>query len=206
MPSNIIGYLHGHNSSACLVQDGRVVAFIEEERLIRQKHAVGIFPVRAIEGCLKQGGITLADVDCFAFGYDAPRFDNGEIAAFYDKTNETYPPDPGTKGWQQLNLRRAFLKGAVRSSPLGAAALFRCGQRHPARIFPAPRIACACDVPLFRLRRIADPDRRRIGRPPVHHDLEGLGHRDRAALRNQHPAFARLVLFGDHRIPRFRGL
>ena len=106
MPTNIIGYLHGHDSSACLVQDGRVVAFIEEERLIRQKHAVGIFPVRAIEGCLKQGGISLADVDCFAFGYDAPRFDNGEIAAFYEKTNQTYPPDPGTKGWQQVNLRK----------------------------------------------------------------------------------------------------
>ena len=189
MPTNIIGYLHGHDLSACLVQDGRVVAFIEEERLIRQKHAVGIFPVRAIEGCLKQGGISLADVDLFAFGYDAPRFDNGEIAAFYEKTNQTYPPDPGTKAWQQVNLKKHSSKVLADRLHYELQRYFGSGSDIPLEYFPHHEFPRARSVSLFRIRRGADPDRRRIGRSSVHHDLEGIRNRDHAALRDQHPAF-----------------
>ena len=93
---NIIGYHHGRDPSACLLQDGRVTAFVEEERLIRYKHATNVFPLRSIDACLRQAGLTLADINCFAYGYDATRFGNGEMAAFYDRLNRRYPPDPST--------------------------------------------------------------------------------------------------------------
>lgn len=87
---NIIGYHPGRDPSACLVRDGRVTAFVEEERLIRYKHAPNVFPIRSIDACLRHGGLTLADIDCFAYGYDAVRFGNGEMAAFYYAVERDY--------------------------------------------------------------------------------------------------------------------
>lgn len=51
-----------HDSSACLVADGKIIAMLEEERFTRRKHT-DEFPVRAIEGCLRLAGITHADID-----------------------------------------------------------------------------------------------------------------------------------------------
>jgi len=51
-----------HDSSACLVVDGKLVVMLEEERFTRRKHT-GEFPVRAIDECLKLAGMTFAEVD-----------------------------------------------------------------------------------------------------------------------------------------------
>src|SRR5688572_17649109 len=59
-----------HDSSAALVQDGRVVAAAEEERFSRIKHDSG-FPGLAIDFCLRRAGITLQDVDLVVF-YEKP--------------------------------------------------------------------------------------------------------------------------------------
>src|SRR5687768_13737698 len=135
---NIIGYHPGRNPSACLLQDGRVTAFVEEERLIRYKHANHVFPIRSIDACLQQGGLTIADIDCFAYGYDAARFGNGEMAAFYDRLNERYPPDPGTRAWQRGSLRRtahAAVQGRLANELLRRYGVhdpppFRCHPHH----------------------------------------------------------------------------
>jgi len=60
---NILGInaYHG-NASAALVCDGELVAAVEEERFNRVKYAAG-FPAEAIRYCLKEAGITLADLD-----------------------------------------------------------------------------------------------------------------------------------------------
>src|SRR6266481_47768 len=60
---NILGInaYHG-NASAALVCDGRLVAAVEEERFNRVKYAAG-FPAAAIRYCLKEAGITMADLD-----------------------------------------------------------------------------------------------------------------------------------------------
>ena len=59
---NILGInaYHG-NASAAIVCDGRLVAAVEEERFNRVKYAAG-FPAQAIRYCLKEAGLTLADV------------------------------------------------------------------------------------------------------------------------------------------------
>ena len=58
-----------HDSAACLIIDGKVVANVEEERLNRIKHT-SAFPVRAIDFVLKQGKIRLADVDVIAYNWN----------------------------------------------------------------------------------------------------------------------------------------
>ena len=40
--------------------DAPVVAYVEEERLLRYKHAPNVFPVRAIKSCLDLSGLTLS--------------------------------------------------------------------------------------------------------------------------------------------------
>ncbi len=59
-----------HDSAACLVRDGEIVAAAQEERFTRKKHDHR-FPAHAVEYCLKAGGIAGAQVDHVAF-YDKP--------------------------------------------------------------------------------------------------------------------------------------
>lgn len=59
-----------HDSAACLVQDGKIIAAAQEERFTRKKHDAS-FPRNAVEFCLKQGGIKTGDLDYVGF-YDKP--------------------------------------------------------------------------------------------------------------------------------------
>ena len=59
-----------HDSAACLVQDGRIVAAAQEERFTRKKHDAS-FPRHAMEYCLKAGGITVDQLDLVSF-YEKP--------------------------------------------------------------------------------------------------------------------------------------
>src|SRR5579885_105981 len=68
---NILGIsAYYHDSAACLVRDGEVVAAAQEERFTRKKHDHR-YPARAVEFCLKQAGITPDQLDYVAF-YDKP--------------------------------------------------------------------------------------------------------------------------------------
>jgi carbamoyltransferase len=68
---NILGLsFYYHDSAAALVKDGLLVAAAEEERFSRLKHDSG-FPSLAIEFVLRQGGITMDDVDFIVF-YEKP--------------------------------------------------------------------------------------------------------------------------------------
>ena len=59
-----------HDSAACLVCDGEIVAAAQEERFSRQKHDAG-FPASAIAYCLEEAGTRLEQLDCVVF-YDKP--------------------------------------------------------------------------------------------------------------------------------------
>jgi carbamoyltransferase len=59
-----------HDSAACLIRDGRIVAAAQEERFTRKKHDAS-FPRHAVAYCLKEGGITAGDLDLVAF-YEKP--------------------------------------------------------------------------------------------------------------------------------------
>ncbi len=59
----------GHDASAAILIDGKIIAAVEEERFIRDKHAKNKFPYEAAKFCLKQAGIKAEDVDIVAFPY-----------------------------------------------------------------------------------------------------------------------------------------
>lgn len=59
-----------HDSAAALLGDGRILAAAQEERFSRRKNDAR-FPRRAIDYCLKQAGLTPAELDAVAF-YEKP--------------------------------------------------------------------------------------------------------------------------------------
>jgi carbamoyltransferase len=59
-----------HDSAACIVSDGEIIAAVQEERFTRKKHDAG-FPLNAINYCLKEAGISARNLDFVVF-YDKP--------------------------------------------------------------------------------------------------------------------------------------
>lgn len=59
-----------HDSAASLIQDGKLIAAVTEERFNREKHYSG-FPSQSVEYCLKRGEISLEDIDYVVF-YEKP--------------------------------------------------------------------------------------------------------------------------------------
>ncbi len=59
-----------HDSAACLLRDGRIVAAAQEERFTRRRHDAA-FPSRAVAWCLAEAGIDIGRVDRVCF-YDKP--------------------------------------------------------------------------------------------------------------------------------------
>ena len=70
-----------HDSAACLVADGEIIAAAQEERFTRIKHDHN-FPVHAARYCLQEAGITAEQIDFVAF-YDKPLLK-------FDRLLETY--------------------------------------------------------------------------------------------------------------------
>ena len=86
-----------HDSSACLVDDGRVVAAAEEERFTRVKHgkrpipfSTYELPYHAIDYCLREAGIALTDVDHVAYSFDPYQL----LGRHKDDTTITLPLEP----------------------------------------------------------------------------------------------------------------
>ena len=59
-----------HDSAACLLKDGEIIAAAQEERFTRIKHDQN-FPSNAINYCLNEAGIISSDLNIVAF-YDKP--------------------------------------------------------------------------------------------------------------------------------------
>ena len=79
---NILGIsAYYHDSAACLVQDGVIVAAAQEERFTRKKHDHR-FPKEAIDYCLAEAGLGHDDLDLVTF-YDKPLLK-------FDRILETY--------------------------------------------------------------------------------------------------------------------
>src|ERR1044071_9023197 len=59
-----------HDSAACLVRDGEIIAAAQEERFTRKKHDAS-FPEHAVKYCLREGGLNVGQLDYVAF-YEKP--------------------------------------------------------------------------------------------------------------------------------------
>ena len=71
MPSAVLGIsAYYHDSAACLLVDGRIVAAAQEERFSRKKHDER-FPRHAVEYCLREAGLRIDEVSAIGF-YEKP--------------------------------------------------------------------------------------------------------------------------------------
>jgi len=88
---NVLGIHDGHNASASLVVDGRVVASAQEERYRYQKNFMG-FPEQAIASILKLANLTVEDLDIVALAsIHQPRsFDVTKIRDWFRSEQEHY--------------------------------------------------------------------------------------------------------------------
>jgi len=59
-----------HDSAACLLRDGEIIAAAQEERFTRKKHDPS-FPYNAIKYCLKEGNISASKIENVVF-YEKP--------------------------------------------------------------------------------------------------------------------------------------
>lgn len=101
----ISGYYH--DSAACLIKDGSIVAAAQEERFSRKKHDPR-FPIHAITYCLKEAKITLSDLENIVY-YEKPFLK-------FERLLETYlsfAPKGLTSFWQAMPIwlkDKLFLK------------------------------------------------------------------------------------------------
>ena len=105
--SYFVGIFEGHADPAvAIVSNGRVIAYAEEERFIRQKHAFGIYPVNALKFCLSTAGISLSDVEAVALNWNVAAYTDGTMQAFYDTVNAEFPVNDATRAWQRSLISR----------------------------------------------------------------------------------------------------
>lgn len=93
-----------HDSAACVVKNGQVIAAAQEERFTRVKHDEN-FPERAIEFCLKYAGIKAKDLSLVAF-YDKPllKFERIVISHLNEFPKSLFPFILGMKEWLTKKL------------------------------------------------------------------------------------------------------
>ena len=127
-----------HDSAACLIRDGEIVAAAQEERFTRKKHDPA-FPTHAVAYCLREGGIKVGDLDYVAF-YEKPFLKFDRILHSY----LAYAP-AGLKSFLMaipLWIReRIWMKELIRSE-LGCACKIVFPEHHESHaasaFFPSP--------------------------------------------------------------------
>ena len=131
-----------HDSAACLVEDGEIVAAAQEERFTRVKHDAG-FPGNAVRYCLAEGGIGDGGLDAVVF-YDKP------ILKFH-RLLETYLSAAPRGLSQYLTAIPLWLKDRLWVAPQIQEALARCGVEPPGRVHFAEHQQSTDQIPLSRL-------------------------------------------------------
>ena len=96
-----------HDPSAVLAKNGKIIAGVEEERLVRIKHAVDVFPVRSIKFCLEQAGIGFSDIDRIIIPND-PDLLKKDISRFKNLGRLNY----------KLELKKKFKEESATLNPI----------------------------------------------------------------------------------------
>lgn len=96
-----------HDPAACLVKDGQVLAAAEEERFTHVKHgkrpvpfSTWELPFHAIEYCLREAGIGLADVQHVAYSFDPYLLFGRQAQAATVPLPLRPGPQPAALGWE----------------------------------------------------------------------------------------------------------
>jgi carbamoyltransferase len=113
-----------HDSAACIVEDGRIVAAAQEERFTRKKHDQA-FPENAVRYCAAEAGIT--SVDAVAF-YDKP------ILKFHRMLETYFSVAPRGLG-QYMKAVPLWLREKLWIDPRIREALAECGIAAPESLY-----------------------------------------------------------------------
>lgn len=140
MPTRILGIsAYYHDSAACLVEDGRIVAAAQEERFTRKKHDPD-FPARAVDYCLAEAGITRSQIDHVGF-YEKP-------LVKFERLLETYTAS-APRGWRSYLMamplwlsEKLWLGDDIRDRLEGCDAEVLFGEHHESHaasaFYPSP--------------------------------------------------------------------
>ena len=86
-----------HDSAACIIKDGVLLAAAEEERFTHIKHgkrpvpfSTWELPYHAIDYCLQTAGIHLKDVDHFAYSFDPSLINKNEGTTIYGEWDNLF--------------------------------------------------------------------------------------------------------------------
>ena len=90
--------------SAAIVSQGKVIAYCEEERFNRIKHAKGYYPQESIKYCLNKAGGEGGDIEEITINWNLRAYNSGEIEEFYKSIQNKYKVDNYTLAWQKRNL------------------------------------------------------------------------------------------------------
>ena len=139
-PTRILGIsAYYHDSAACLVEDGRVVAAAQEERFTRKKHDAD-FPAQAVDYCLREAGISRAQVDVVGF-YEKP-------LVKFERLMETYTSS-APRGWRSYLMamplwlsEKLWIGDDIRDRLEGCEAEILFGEHHESHaasaFYPSP--------------------------------------------------------------------
>src|SRR5262245_33790842 len=127
-----------HESAACLLRDGGLIALAEEERFNRVKHgkkphvdSADELPIRSIRYCLAQAGLDMEKVDFAGYSSDPAWFnagspDDADMAEFVQAVGRT-PARLAALGFagdfRWVNHHAAHAASAYYASPFEDAAL-----------------------------------------------------------------------------------
>lgn len=95
-----------HDSTACLVVDGKLLAAIEEERLNRDKHT-RVFPMKAIDRCLQMAGLSYDDIDHIAVSIQ-PTHNLGKKMRYCLSNLRTFKPFVNHEFVHAYNKQKSF--------------------------------------------------------------------------------------------------
>lgn len=114
MADHFLGLFEGGCDPAVgLVHEGSLLAFAEEERFLRNKHAKGWYPTRALRFCMDHAGIGADDVQAIAVNWDVPSYTNGVMRDFFQTMRDQYPVDQKTISWQNGLLNQFGEQGIL---------------------------------------------------------------------------------------------
>lgn len=94
-----------HDSAACIVKDGKVLAAAEEERFTEIKHD-NSFPLNAINWCLRYCNLTLQDIDEVDW-YEIPDVKKDRVLRTFKK-----------RWWKTRKLKKKFLQNYKVNDPV----------------------------------------------------------------------------------------
>jgi len=183
---NILGIsAYYHDSAACLVRDGEIIAAAQEERFTRKKHDHR-FPSQAIAYCLKEGGLMAQELDYVAF-YDKPLIKFERLLETY----LTYAPIGFKSFLMAMPLwlkQKLFMRDTI-AREMGYKGMILFPEHHESQS-------------LQRRRYFDSGWGRGMG-----YQFDGSGARQsrRAAIRNTLPAFAGPSLFRFYVLYRLQG-